>query len=351
MHCLFIGFLGELGVFLRRFFKSFFGSVFALLWPSITWAEPPNSAIDLTHHTPTQYDICAYNLLLNGAESLTVGEIRQQCLKANLPLSEQVLSKRQISEVLTEKNPFVLTSHRLNYVMVSHFLSSINQQPFEKNDPSKTFSFEDTELQFQLSVKVPVIKKVYGLVDLYAAYTNRSFWQFLDHKGSIPFRETNHEPEFWAELKTDTDLFNFNLHKLLIGINHQSNGQSGQLSRGWNRVFIQGLLQSDQGFASFKTWQRFNEKDAFDNSFNYPKYLGDYELQLGYQSNKHTYSITLRNRYQINKYGSFQLDYTYPLTKKFKGYIQWQRGYGDSLIDLDYFSNKIGFGIVLADRI
>ena len=324
-----------------------------LLFCSVSWADstqPSQPPVNLISYTPTSYDICARNLLLNGDDSLTLGEIREQC--AIIKAEEPVLSKRRVSEVLTEKNPFVLTPHRVNYIMLGHYMPGINKAPFEAQNPSKPSSFEDTELQFQFSFKVPIAKSAFfGLGDIYAAYTNRSFWQALDDKDSIPFRETNHEPEIWAEIATDLTLLHFNLHKVLIGFNHQSNGQSGTLSRGWNRLFIQGLLQKANGFASFKTWQRFDEQDEFDNSFDYNKYLGDYELELGYRSNKHTYGITLKNRYQLNEYGSIQLDYTYPLTKKIKGYVQWFRGYGDSLIDLDYHTNKIGLGIVLADRI
>ncbi|MBN2865856.1 MAG: phospholipase A [Thiotrichales bacterium] len=313
-------------------------------------AETVSQSVDLTNYTPTTYDICIHNLLLNGEDNLTVGEIRNQCVAAKA--SEQPLSQRRVSEVLTEKNPFVLTPHRLNYVMLGHTLSSVNQEPFQAQSPNKTLSFKDTEVQFQFSFKVPIAKKVvYDSVDIYAAYTNRSFWQAFDNKDSIPFRETNHEPELWAELHTDINVFNFNLHKVLLGFNHQSNGQSGDLSRGWNRLFVQGFLQKDNSFASFKTWQRFDEKDEFDNSFDYAKYMGDYEIELGYKSNKHTYGIILRNRYALNKYGAIQFDYTYPLTKKIKGYVQWFSGYGDSLIDMDYQHNKIGLGIVLADRI
>ena len=116
-------------------------------------------------------------------------------------------------------------------------------------------------------------------------------------------------------------------------------------------MFVQGLFQKDNSYASFKTWQRFKEKDSFDNSFEYAKYIGDYEVELGYRSNKHTYGITYRNRYRLNKYGAIQLDYTYPLTRKIKGYVQLFRGYGDSLIDMDFLTNKIGIGIVLSDRI
>ena len=329
------------------------GIALGVLLCSTSWAVSSSDSepqpINLPTSTPNTFELCTQNLLLNGDDSLTVGEIRQQC--TSIKITEKVLSQRSVNEALTEKNPFVLTPHRLNYVIFGHYMPSVNQQPFEAQNPDKTYSFQDTELQFQFSFKVPVAKKVLGMADIYAAYTNRSFWQFFDDKDSIPFRETNHEPELWAELETDIDVFDFNLHKVLMGINHQSNGQSGLLSRGWNRLFVQGLLQNENGFIGFKTWQQFDENDEFDNSFDYTKYLGDYELELGYRSNKHTYGITVRNGYKINQFGSYKLDYTYPLTKKIKGYVQFHRGYGDSLIDLDYFSNKIGIGIVLADRI
>jgi|GEM_PF-4932050 len=157
-------------------------------------AETKSQSVDLTNYTPTTYDICIHNLLLNGEDTLTVGEIRKQCEATKA--SEQPLSQRRVSEVLTEKNPFVLTPHRLNYVMLGHYISSVNQQPFQEQSPNKTLSFKDTEVQFQFSFKVPVAKKViYDSVDIYAAYTNRSFWQAFDQKDSIPFRETNHEPE------------------------------------------------------------------------------------------------------------------------------------------------------------
>lgn len=305
---------------------------------------------DLTNITPSAYDLCIHNMLLNGSDDLTVGQIRQKCASVETP--EQPLSKRRLSEVLTEKNPFVITPHRLNYLMLGYYMPSVNEDPFQEQNPDTPLHYEDLEVQFQLSFKFPLAKKViYDMVDIYAAYTNRSFWQFFDDRDSIPFRETNHEPEIWAEFHADMDIFDFNLHKVLVGINHQSNGQSGTLSRGWNRVFVQGLLQKQDGYLSFKTWQRFNEQDEFDNSFDYAKYLGDYEIEMGYQRGKHTVGLALRNRYVFNQYGSVQLDYTYPLTKRIKGYVQWFNGYGDSLIDLDHHTNKVGIGIVLADRI
>lgn len=299
----------------------------------------------------TPYEGCLNKVIQQAADEMTVAEIKRACISRKI--TTLPLEKRRINEELTEQNAFVLTPHHLNYAILGHYTNGANKAPFEDNI-GHSLNYQDQELQFQLSFKFPLVKDLPILgenIDIYAAYTNRSFWQFFDDKDSIPFRETNHEPEIWAEFHADIDFLDFNLHKVAIGLNHQSNGQSGTLSRGWNRLYVQGFLQHKNSYLSFTTWQRFEESDEFDNHFDYAKYLGDYEIEAAYKLQQHSFGFKVRNRYLFNKYGSIQLDYTYPLTKRLKGYVQWFSGYGDSLIDLDYHTNKIGIGIVLADRI
>ncbi|MDA3807436.1 MAG: phospholipase A [Thiomicrorhabdus sp.] len=299
----------------------------------------------------TPYESCLNKVLQQSADDMTVAEIKQACI--NRKMATLPLEKRRLNEQLTEENPFVLTPHHLNYAILGYYANGANKAPFEDN-VGHSLNFQDQEVQFQLSFKFPLAKDLPVLgrnLDVYAAYTSRSFWQFFDDKDSIPFRETNHEPEVWAEFHADIDFLDFNLHKVAIGLNHQSNGQSGTLSRGWNRLFWQGFLQHKNSYVSFKTWLRFEESDEFDNQFDYAKYLGDYEIEAAYKLKEHSFGLKVRNRYIFNEYGSVQLDYTYPLTKRLKGYVQWFSGYGESLIDLDYHTNKIGIGIVLADRI
>lgn len=304
------------------------------------------------------YQNCLLRAAMTEASHTTLEQIRQSCkmltaTQQTAPPSQiKPLEKRRLNEIATQTNPFVITPHKLNYVLFGHYLTGIYKQPFEA-DAGKPLQYRDTELQFQLSFKIPLITQMHFLgkeLDIYGAYTNRSFWQFFDDEDSIPFRETNHEPELWAQMHTDIDFFNFNLHTLSIGINHQSNGQSNTLSRGWNRLFLQAQLQHDNSSLKFKTWARFDEQDEFDNSFDYQKYLGDFELEGAHRWGDNTFAVTLRNRYQWNPYGAVQLEYTKPISKRLKGYIQYFNGYGDSLIEMQHRSEKIGFGIVLVDR-
>ena len=47
--------------------------------------------------------------------------------------------------------------------------------------------------------------------------------------------------------------------------------------------------------------------------------------------------------------GALQLDYTFPLHRRFRGYIQFFDGYGDSLIDYNADIERVGIGILLSD--
>ncbi|WP_321277303.1 phospholipase A [Thiomicrorhabdus indica] len=302
----------------------------------------------------TFYQDCLLRAAMTESSHTTLEQIRQSCKMLSAAQTEPLkpLEKRRLNEVATQSNPFVITPHKLNYAMFTHFTSGIHKRPFEE-DAGKPLEYRDQEMQFQLSFKIPLITQMHFLgkeLDIYGAYTNRSFWQLFDDEDSIPFRETNHEPELWAQMHTDIDFFDFNLHTVSLGVNHQSNGQSNALSRGWNRLFLQAKMQHDNSTLNFKTWARFDEQDEFDNSFNYTKYLGDFEIEAAHRDGDNTYALTLRNSYKWNQYGAVKFEFTHPLTKRLKGYIQYFNGYGDSLIELEHRSEKVGFGIVLVDR-
>ncbi len=313
-------------------------------------------------------DKCLLNAIKNpDNQQLTVSDLQSFC-EQQVYRTQQVKEKINSSGLLRratlerqEENPFTLLPHRPSYLMLAHNFSDANEAPFDLADPDRDYDFQSLETKFQISLKVPVIKDItkdlgfpgFRGVGIYAAYTNRSFWQQFNKQGSAPFRESNHEPELWLSWQYEQPFFGFTNRFIRFGINHQSNGQSGNLSRSWNRLYTEFLFERDNLAFSFKPWWRIPEKNGEDDNPDIEDYLGNFELSSVYKSsdyNGHSIEFILRNNldFSDNK-GAIQLGWTFPLYKSVSGYLQWFNGYGESLIDYNSHTNSLGFGIRLAD--
>ena len=315
-------------------------------------------------------DECLLKRMIQAADETTVGEIRADCLdpaaktkgdsharKGDGDASQQkasAIDRRLAGEMTSEDNPFTLLPHRLNYLLPVAFNDSPNPDPYEIDDEQ----IDNTEVKFQISLKFKLFDDLFqDNGDLYVAYTNLSFWQAYNDDNSSPFRETNHEPEVWLSFKTDWDYKGFENKMVRLGAVHQSNGRGGELSRSWNRIYLDFIFERDDFYFSFKPWYRIPEDEkAFpgdpdgDDNADIEKYLGYGEFRTVYKWNQFDFSIMLRNnlRFSGNK-GAIEAGWTFPLHKKLRGYVQYFNGYGESLIDYDDSTNRLGAGVVLSD--
>jgi phospholipase A1 len=255
-----------------------------------------------------------------------------------------LISERMQAEKATRLNPFVLTPHKQNYVLLASYNSRPNYQIY--NLPES--DFDDMEMKFQLSFKMPVAEGILGSdVDLYAAYTNLSFWQAYNQNISSPFRETVHEPEMFLVVPNDWSLFGWRNSIMQFGAVHQSNGQGGYLSRSWNRIYANFIFEKDNLLLGIKPWHRL--ADSSGDNPDITEYLGHYELRGIYKHNRQTLSLLARNLTENSGRETYQLDWSFPLYKRWRGYLQYFRGYGESLVDYNMKSNRIGFGLQLTD--
>ena len=304
--------------------------------------------------------VCMMQEIQQASDSTTVGELRAKCAEqAGGEFSGAEDEQATAVDIRLESDegnilqPFTLMPHKPNYFLAGAYNSDgYSAELFKEQFGDPTLEFDDTEAQFQISIKVPLGINLFDSFDIYAAYTNRSFWQVYNSDISSPFRETNHEPEAWVQFTPGWEVFGFRNVANAFGVVHQSNGRGGVLSRSWNRVYANFVFQRGNFVLGFKPWIRISEDADVDDNPDITDYLGHYELRAGYKWNNHLFSMMSRNNLESGfDRGAVELGWSFPLWTYpyMKGYIQYFRGYGESLIDYDQHVNRIGIGISLID--
>jgi len=242
-----------------------------------------------------------------------------------------------------------VTFHRTNYALVFSYNGSPNQDPWQALDPPKTLV--KPEVTFQLSFKAKIWQDVFGAdMDLWVAYTQRSFWQLYHFADSSPFRETDYEPEALLNFRTRFSLLGVKVRFIQVGINHQSNGQSEPLSRSWNRLVANVGLERGDLSLLVKGWYRLPESPAKDDNPRMYDYMGYGEIWGYYFVKRQRFAVMLRDNLDFNENrGAIQIEWSFPLFAQVGGYVQYFLGYGESLLDYDHRVNRIGIGLVLAE--
>jgi phospholipase A1/A2 len=312
---------------------------------------------------------CLLEVMETAADDTTMGEMRENCLKKIEGAPKTEVDETTVSTADTEEGaidrrlavdkkhalaPYSLMSHKPNYILVASYNSSgINAEPFKEQFDDPDLEMQDVEAKFQLSVKMPLLVGLFkDRVDVFAAYTNRSFWQVYNTDNSAPFRETNHEPETWVQIRNDWGFWGFKNPVNAFGFVHQSNGRGGVLSRSWNRLYASFLFERKNLAIGIKPWYRISESDEDDDNPDITDYLGHGELRAAYKWHNHTFSMMLRNQLESGfDRGAVELGWSFPLWKYpyLKGYVQYFNGYGESLIDYDQRANSIGAGLLITD--
>lgn len=249
----------------------------------------------------------------------------------------------------SRRGRFAISPHRSNYILPITYVESPNEQAIKKANPQK--ELKNAEVAFQISFKAKMWQDVFGQnIDLWAAYTQRSFWQFYNYEDSSPFRETNYEPELLLNFRTDYDLVWLKNRFINVGINHQSNGQSAPLSRSWNRAVANFGFEKGNLTLILKTWYRFPESAKNDDNPDIEDYLGYGELWAYYFWKGNRFGVMARNNFNFStNRGAIQLEWAFPLFERVGGYIQYFNGYGESMLDYNHNINRIGIGFVIKD--
>jgi len=297
-------------------------------------------------------DKCLLNALKQATSEQTVAEIHQSCEQPVPTLFKQrVELERQAS-----KNRFAIIPHRPNFVLPAS-VTNINQEPYMVTPVAS--ELDDVEIKFQVSLKYLFMQDLlFKDLDLQFAFTTTSWWQAYNSDISAPFRETNYEPEVILNYHHSWSLFGLPIEQTSLSLNHQSNGQTGQLSRSWNRVILGfAFAATDNVLWGFRTWYRLPEDEKIsvfdpsgDDNPDIEKYMGYGELGgLWSISDKHSLEFMFRNNLRSDNRGAIQLGWSFPINDRVQGYVEYFNGYGESLIYYNHHIQRLGIGFKLTN--
>jgi phospholipase A1 len=345
--------------------------VISLLLLSLSFStqadSPEGNSSKLVPETPALvFEKCLFKTIKSADKSTTLAEIEAQCedqvvrsiLKENSDQDIELgaISHRLIKEDRTAANPYVLTPHKMNYILPFSAVNEINREAYQEFSTWEE-DLQDVEAKFQISLKIPLLTgHLLNKGDqIFFGFTLQSWWQIYAAEISKPFRETNYQPEFFYITPLNLHPFGGN-SGLIVGVEHQSNGQSQLLSRSWNRVYINYLYEKRNFAFSFRPWYRVPEHEKSsptsgegDDNPDILDYMGHFELGMVYKyNNDFEFSFKGRNNFATHN-GFFEVGATFPLWGKLKGYAQFSSGYGESLIDYNVNQKRFGIGIALTN--
>lgn len=295
-----------------------------------------------------------------GGDSLLV-TLRENCERLDDASPE--VPQRMIEEKNTEYNPYVITPHRQNYILPFTFMDNPNQSPYQQGIyPGHDEPMNKQEVKLQLSIKIPLTynRLMTENDGIYFGFTLKSFWQLYNKDISSPFRETNYRPEIYYEAPIAYQPWNGTIITR-IGFEHESNGRAQLLSRSWNRVYARVGFAKKEWEVFIQPWYRIPEDEKVDDGDatspppprgddnpDIEDYMGNYELGGAYSYGK--IEFTGISRYNFRKgNGALEAGVSFPLWGRLKGFVQYFNGYGESMIDYNHKTQRIGVGFLLTD--
>lgn len=295
--------------------------------------------------------LACYDLLAEQPKSPPQGMAQQQNPETE-PAVISTLSRQWELDNEVKQGTFQLKSHGSNYFLPAKYSDSPNNTPLQGSLLQSDQGLDPVEAKLQLSFKVKAIEGVFGeRADLWMGFTGTSYWQAYNSSISSSFRETNFEPEAMLVFRTDYSVAGLRGRFVNLGLVHQSNGRPEGLSRSWNRAYAQFGFERGNFALLVRPWVRIPENAANDDNPDIEDYMGNGDLLATYQDSGNTYSVLLRNNLKAssNNRGAVQVNWSFPLHGRLRGYVQYFNGYGESLIDYNHSQQSLGIGVSLTD--
>ncbi|RZA12905.1 MAG: hypothetical protein EOP10_30620 [Proteobacteria bacterium] len=244
---------------------------------------------------------------------------------------------------------FALFAHHRTFLIPYSYVTDPSEStyaPYKQLTANKHDYYENTEAEFQISLFLPVYRKILGSHwDLNVAYSHHSYWQVYNAHWSKPFRETSYNPEVFFR-RLFPEHYNFlgvSIFALDAGYMHESNGQIQIASRSWDRLFTRAYFLRESYRGVVTVWGRMPVNAQDDQNPGILDYRGYGLLELSKAWEK----ITLETQINIAKEPGVEVSVSYPLNNAFRWFVKVNKGYGQSLIEYDRDTTRFGAGIAL----
>jgi outer membrane phospholipase A len=201
-----------------------------------------------------------------------------------------------------------------------------------------------TDARFQISFKYrpfdpesSVATFMPAFSKLYFAYTQTTLWDLGAESG--PFRDTSYRPSlFYQWMGSGAD---YMPSQWRVGAEHESNGQSGLISRSLNTVFVQPSwnvdLDSGKRFTFFPRIYQYVDKGENPDIQRYRGYV-DWRMRYGREDGL---IFSALYRQGSGGYSAAQLDLSHVISDRIFGrtgsfvHLQLMSGYGETLLDFN----------------
>jgi phospholipase A1/A2 len=257
----------------------------------------------------------------------------------------------------------LLVSRRADAVQELTGAASGREPPLSENDPMyfALGTRGGNSARFQLSFKYRLfdVDVGYGqerpwLSGLYFGYTQNSLWDLESE--SKAFRDTSYQPSlFWKWERTDDGSQTW-LDGARLGLEHESNGSTGERSRSVNIAFVRPEWRwkfTERGSLAF-TPKLYTYLEKEENT-DIDDYRGYVDWRVRYDSPAGTWIATSVVRYGTAGKGSVLVDLSRRIRDLKFGpvstylHVQFFAGYGESILDYNVKRKsqlRFGFAIV-----
>lgn len=207
----------------------------------------------------------------------------------------------------------------------------------------------NTDVKFQISIRQKLTKTTLpGGTYLYLYYTQKVFWNVL--KKSLPMSDLNFNPGIGIA----KPLFRNGKYigKMMLQIEHESNGRDSIYSRSWNRLSIGGdFALTANTLIHAKLWIPY-----IDGEYNKDllKYVGIGQVGVEMSSNDRRWRGTIllmkRKTWKPNFNLVAEVSWQFSKRADWSLFAQFYNGFGESLLNYNVYSSHLRVGIVIRPK-